>query len=62
MDSLGVAVEQYLFWQNRGMTYHEMIVAVGGEWYAGMTGDDVVVSLTQAWQALVPPHPSLVDP
>ncbi|MDP6494431.1 MAG: hypothetical protein QGI09_03200 [Dehalococcoidia bacterium] len=52
MDDLDIAVEQYLYWQRHGMTYREMIVAIAGEWYSGMSGDDVVVALTRAWQGL----------
>lgn len=52
MDDLDIAVEQYLYWQRHGMTYREMIVAVAGEWYSGMSGDDVVVALARAWQGL----------
>ena len=52
MDDLGIAVEQYLYWKRCGMTYREMIVTIAGEWYSGMSGDDVVVALTRAWQGL----------
>ena len=52
MDDLDIAVEQYLYWQRQGMTHHEMVIAVEGQWYPGMYGDDVVVILTRAWHGL----------
>ena len=36
MDDLDIAVEQYLYWQRQGMTHHEMVIAVEGQWYPGM--------------------------
>jgi len=48
MDDLDIAVEQYLYWQRQGMTHHEMVIAVEGQWYPGMYGDDAVVILTRA--------------
>ena len=50
--ALAVAVEQYLHWQRWGLTHHEMMTSVGGHFFAGMTGDDVVVELVAAWNGL----------
>lgn len=52
VDDLDIAVEQYVYWQRQGMTRHEMVIAVGGQWHPGMYGDDVVVILIRAWHGL----------
>jgi len=50
--ALSIAVEQYLHWQRWGLTHHEMMTSIGGHFFAGMTGDDVVVELVAAWNGL----------
>ena len=50
--ALSIAVEQYLHWQRLGWTHHEMMTACHRDFFAGMTGDDVIVELVQAWNGL----------
>lgn len=51
--SLGIAGEQYYQWTRQGLTLREMIVAVGRRWPDnGLTGDEVIMELAGAWEAL----------
>jgi len=49
---LPIIVEQYCYWRRRGLTHHEMMTACHCDYWAGMTGDDVIVALVQAWNGL----------
>ena len=49
----GLAGEQYHQWTRQGLTLREMIVAVGRRWPdSGLTGDEVIMELAGAWEAL----------
>jgi len=50
--ALSVAIEQYLHWRRWGLTYHVMMTACQQQWQAGMTGDDVIVAMVEAWNGL----------
>ena len=47
-----ICAEQYLYWQCRGWTHHEMLTAIERPHVTGMTGDDIVGELSIAWQSL----------
>ena len=47
-----LTVEQYLWWQSRGLTHREMMTACRRPWRPTMTGDDVVEELASAWNGL----------
>jgi len=52
MPAREICVEQYLYWQCLGWTYHEMLAAIERPYATGMTEDDVVEELITAWQGL----------
>jgi len=51
--AIDVAAEQYRYWKSdQKLTLREMVDAAGRSWHVGMTGDDVVIELATAWNAL----------
>tara|TARA_Y100000310_G_scaffold300244_1_gene335769 strand:- start:415 stop:597 length:183 start_codon:yes stop_codon:yes gene_type:complete len=50
--AIDVAVEQYQWWRGQRWTLREMVDATQQSWHVGMTGDDVVIELATAWDAL----------
>ena len=51
-EALAIAVEQYGIWQRQGWTHREMLQAIERPYLYGTTGDDVVVEMVNAWNAL----------
>tara|TARA_R100001594_G_scaffold149032_1_gene205712 strand:+ start:823 stop:1239 length:417 start_codon:yes stop_codon:yes gene_type:complete len=63
-----IAVEQYLWWQSRGLTHREMMWAIHRSWrydrtpvHVTMTGDEIVAEIAHAWNGLKKLDRCLID-